>query len=301
MNKILLAGSTGYLGGFILKELLNKGFATRTVVRNENKLPKSAIENGRLEIVEAELTVPKSIENCCQNIDTVISTVGITKQKDGLTYMDVDYQANLNLLEVAKRDGVKKFIYISVLNGDKLAQLKICEAKEKFVSALKNSGLDYCVIRPNGYFSDMGEFYEKAKKGRVYLFGNGEHKVNPIHGADLAEICVNAIQSNNKEISAGGPQILTHNQIAEIAFSVADKKPKITYIPNWIRKIVLFLLRTFTNSKVYGPIEFFMTVLSMDLIAPEYGNHSLKNYFEELKMAHSRPNTNEQQNIFSTL
>lgn len=34
-------------------------------------------------------------------IDTVISTVGITRQEDGLSYMDVDYQANLNLLEFA--------------------------------------------------------------------------------------------------------------------------------------------------------------------------------------------------------
>lgn len=280
MNKILLAGSTGYLGGFILQELLKKGFETRTVVRNEKKLPKSIIENDKLEIVKAKLTDPKSLESCCQKIDTVISTVGITKQKDGLTYMDVDYQANLNLLEEAKRSGVKKFIYISVLNGDKLTQLKICEAKEKFVSALKNSGLDYCIVRPTGYFSDMSEFYEMAKKGKVYLFGNGEYKANPIHGADLAEICVNAIQSDEKEISVGGPQTLTYNQIAKIAFSVAGKKAKITHIPNWVRKTILSLLRTFTNSKFYGPIEFFMTVLSMDLIAPEYGTHILENYLK---------------------
>ncbi|REL38245.1 SDR family oxidoreductase [Rhodohalobacter sp. SW132] len=294
MNKILLAGSTGYLGSFILKELLNRGYATRTITRNEKKLPKPVTENNRLEIVKAELTVPKSIKNCCRNVDTVISTVGITNQKDGLTYMDVDYQANLNLLEEAKRSGVKKFIYVSVLKGDQLTHLKICEAKEKFVSAVRNSGLDYCIIRPNGFFSDMGEFYEMAKKGRVYLFGNGEYKANPIHGADLAEICVNAIQSTDKEISVGGPQTLTHNQIAKIAFSVASKKPKITYIPDGIRKAVLFLLRSFTNSKIYGPIEFFMTVLSMDLIAPEYGTRTLKKYFEELKSAHNQTDSTDQ-------
>ena len=283
MNRILLAGSTGYLGGYILKELLNNGYETRTVVRNEKKLPKSIIENSKVEIITATLTNSKSIENCCRNMNTVISTVGITNQKDGLTYMDVDYQANINLLEEAKRNGVKKFIYISVLDGDLLTKLKICEAKEKFVTALKKSGLDYCIIRPNGYFSDMSEFYEMAKKGRVYLFGNGEYKVNPIHGADLAKICVNSINSNDKEIRVGGPQTLKHNEIAEIAFSVIGKKNKITHIPNWIRKSILFLLRTFTSSKVYGPVEFFMTVLSMDLTAPEYGTHTLEEFFIELK------------------
>lgn len=270
------------MGKFILGELLKGGIEPRIIVRDKNRIPNS-IENSKTEILEVELTNPASIKNCCQNIDTIISTVGITKQKDGFTYMDVDYQANLNLLEEAKRAGVKKFIYVAMLNGDKFTQLKICAAKEKFVSALKNSGLNYSIIRPNGYFSDMGEFYEMAKKGRIYLFGNGEQKMNPIDGADLAKICINAIRSETEEIPIGGPQVLTHNQIAEIAFSVANTKPKITYISNWIRKSILFLLRTFTNSKFYGPIEFFMTVLSIDMVAPKYGNHLLEEYFKELQ------------------
>lgn len=294
MNKILLAGASGYLGGFILKELLNKGYETKIIVRNRKKFEGSVPENNKTEIIEAELTAPESIENCCQNIDVVISTVGITKQKDGFTYMDVDYQANLNLLEEAKRNGVKKFIYVSVFKGDQLTKLRICEAKEKFVSALKHSGLDYCVVRPTGYFSDMAEFYEMAGKGRVLLFGNGEYKMNPIHGADLAEVCIDAIGSDESEIPVGGPQVLSFNQIAETAFSITGNKPKITHIPNRIKKIILSLLRTFTSSKVYGPVEFFMTVLSMDLIAPGYGTHTLKNYFEGLRTPGVRKGTGKE-------
>ncbi|MGN6214872.1 SDR family oxidoreductase [Parafilimonas sp.] len=282
MNKILLAGATGYLGSFILNQLLEKGFETRVVVRNENKLPASFIANNKPEIVKAEITNPASIANCCKDIDVVISTVGITRQKDGLTYMDVDYQANLNLLEAAKRNGVKKFIYVSILKGNKLTHLKICQAKERFVALLKSSGLDYCIVRPTGYFSDMTEFYHMAKKGRVMLFGQGENKMNPIHGSDLAAVCINAVEASDTEISAGGPQVLTYKQMAETAFSVTGKKVKITHIPNWVRKTILWLLRTFTNSRFYGPLEFFMTVLSMDLIAPKYGTLTLKVYFEEL-------------------
>ena len=125
-----------------------------------------------------------------------------------------------------------------------------------FVDQLKKSGLDYCIIRPNGFFSDISEFYEMAKKGRVYLFGNGELKVNPIHGEDLAEVCVDAIEKSDQEIKVGGPEILTHNEIAVTAFDVLDIKPKITNIPDWIRNVMLKLVRIFTVSKFYGPIEF---------------------------------------------
>lgn len=287
MKNVLLAGATGYLGGYILKELLNRNINPTVVVRNPAKLPPDISGNEHLSMIEAEITRPEQLNGCCNNVDVVITTVGITKQKDGLTYMDVDYGANLNLLNEARESGVKKFIYVSVLKGDELRHLKICDAKEKFVDALKSSGLDYCVIRPNGFFADMGEFYEMAKKGRVYLFGNGRHKANPIHGADLAEVCVEAIDSREHEIPVGGPEILTHEQIAQIAFQVAGTKPRITRIPDWIRKSVLSLLRTFTGSKTYGPVEFFMTVLAMDLVAPTHGTHKLKEYFEMLKVKKS--------------
>jgi uncharacterized protein YbjT (DUF2867 family) len=279
MNRVLLAGATGYLGGNIAKELMKRTYSVRAIARSPEKLQNV----GLTEIIQAELTQPDSIKDCCKDIDVVISTVGITRQKDGFTYMAVDYQANMNLLLESKQSGVKKFIYISVLNGEKLKHLKICEAKELFVEQLIMSGLEYCIIRPNGFFSDMTELYTMAKKGRVYLFGDGEFKTNPIHGEDLAVVCVDAIDKHDKEIEVGGPETLTHNQIAAIAFEILGIKPKISRIPNWVRLVVLKMVRLFSGSKVYGPIEFFMTVMAMDMVAPEYGKHTLREYFTNLK------------------
>lgn len=280
MPKILLAGSTGYLGIYIARELQKKGYDLRAIARDPEKLRQNDIPAN--EVIAAELTNPESIRGCCKDIDGVISTVGITRQKDGLTYMDVDYQANLNLLQEAKKSGVKKFIYISVLNGEKLRHLKICAAKELFAGQLKNSGIDYCIVRPNGFFSDMAEFFHMAQKGKVYLFGDGELKTNPIHGEDLAEVCVNAIDSPEREIEIGGPETLTQNEIAALAFDILGEKPKVAYIPHWVRVAILKLVRLFTGSKTYGPIEFFMTVMAMDMIAPRYGKYTLKEHFRSL-------------------
>jgi uncharacterized protein YbjT (DUF2867 family) len=281
MNKILIAGATGYLGNYIAQEFKQQNYYTKVLVRNPKKFEQSGVKAD--EIVKAEITEESTLEDCCKDIDVVISPVGITKQKDGLSYMDVDYQANLNLLEVAKRSGVKKFVYISVLNGKKLKNLKICEAKEKFVDELKKSGLDFCIIRPNGFFSDMTEFYNMARNGRIYLFGNGNLKSNPIHGEDLAKFCVSATKSNDKEIEIGGPETLTQNQIAKIAFESVGKAPKITHVPDWIRRMILSMARLILNAKKFGPIEFFMNVMAIEMVAPEYGKHTLKDYFNGLE------------------
>lgn len=278
--KILLAGATGYLGNHIAHQLESQAMDYQAIARDPDKLIQQGLNPTR--IFQAELTKPTTLKNCCDGMDVVISTVGITRQKEGLTYMDVDYQANLNLLNEAVKSGVKKFIYVSVLNGKQLRHLKIGEAKERFVEELASSGIEYGVIRPNGFFSDMSAFYKMAQKGRIYLFGDGTFKSNPIHGADLAVCCIQAIEREQTEWNVGGPQTLTHNDIAKLAFDVVGKTPKITYIPNCVRGLTLTILRLFTCSKVYGPIEFFMTVMAMDMTAPEYGKHTLKQHFQHL-------------------
>ena len=280
MKQVLLAGATGYLGGFLLKELLSRGYPVRALVRDGGRL--EADSNPRLESFEGEITRAQSIAGCCDNIDVVISTVGITRQKDGLTYLDVDYQANLNLLREAERSGAQRFIYVSVLNGETLRHLKICEAKERFTETLRDSALSSCVIRPNGFFSDMGEYLKMARQGRAYLFGDGTWRANPIHGADLAEVCADQVEGGQAELNVGGPQTLTQKEIAELAFATLAKPARITYLPEWLRKGVLRIVRTCTSSKTYGPIEFFLTVMAMDMVAPEYGTRTLRGYFQEL-------------------
>ena len=277
-KKVLVAGATGYLGQYLVKELKKRDFWVRVLIRKE-------AQKAKFEFVDdyfvGQATEPDSIKKITKDVDAVISAVGITRQKDGLTYMDVDYQANVNLLNEAKKSGVKKFIYISVLNGEKLRHLKICEAKEKLGDYLKSSGLDYCIIRPNGFFSDMSDFLNMAKGGKVYLFGDGKLKLNPIHGKDLAKSVVDAINQDGKEINIGGPEMLSQNEIAELALKACGKSIKIVHLPDWIRKFALWSVRTFTSSKTYGPIEFFMTTMVMDMQAPQFGNHKLEDFFNE--------------------
>lgn len=101
MEKILVAGATGYLGKYVVKNLVEQNFNTTALVRNPKKF--EAIGTPVDKLVQAEVTNQSTLKNCCDGIDIVISTLGITTQTDGLTYMDVDYQANLNLLNEAKK------------------------------------------------------------------------------------------------------------------------------------------------------------------------------------------------------
>jgi nucleoside-diphosphate-sugar epimerase len=125
----------------------------------------------------------------------------------------------------------------------------------------------------------MLEYLKMAQQGRGYVFGSGEYRINPIHGQDLAEVCVSATDSDETEINVGGPDIFTHNEILAIAFESLGKPAKISRIPIWLRNVILTTLRLLTSVKTYGPLEFFMTVLAMDMVAPTYGKLHLKDFF----------------------
>jgi uncharacterized protein YbjT (DUF2867 family) len=275
---VLIAGATGYLGQYLVKESKNQGYWVRALTRDSRKL--AHLSEYIDDIFVGEITDPNSMSEICKDIDYVISAVGITRQKDGLSYMDVDYQGNRNLLDIALNGDVSRFAYVSALNADVLLDLKIAEAKERFVRDLEESSFDYVILRPSGFFPDMLDFLRMAKKSRVYLFGVGEYRINPVHGQDLAEVCVAALTKPEKVIEVGGPETLTHKQIAEIAFEVLHKKAKISCLPLWLVGTIVRLLRLFTSSKTYGPIEFMMSAFTMDMVAPACGKEKLRDFFE---------------------
>jgi uncharacterized protein YbjT (DUF2867 family) len=279
MTRVLVAGATGYLGGFIAKELKARGHFVRALARSPEKLDR--LWDSTDEIIEAQVTRPETLEHVCDGIDAVFSSIGITRQKDGLTFRDVDYRGNKNLLGAALEAGVKKFVYVSVFNGPDLRHLDIVQAHEDFVDELKASGIDYAVLRPTGYFSDMGGILDMARRGRVWLIGSGENRVNPIHGTDLAVACIDAMEGDETEIDVGGPQKMTWHEVATLAFRVLEKPAKISHVPEWLTWAVVRLVRLF-NRHQGELLAFLTTMATADVVAPSTGTHTLEAHYRSL-------------------
>ncbi len=279
MKKVLVAGATGYLGQFMVKALKTKGYWVRALGRSATKL--APVEGAADEIFIGEATDPECLTGVCDGIEIVFSSVGITRQKDGLSYHDVDYQANNNLLTIAEHAGVRKFMFVHVMNADKLGHVEMIGAKRAFVDELKRSLVDHVVICPTGFFSDMDEFLRMARSGRVYLFGDGSNRINPIHGADLADFCVEALESHEHRFEIGGPQEFTYREIAELAFDALHKPPKITCVPKSLVSATVGAMRWLTPERVYGPLEFMASVMTMDVIGEAYGQRRLAEHFRD--------------------
>ncbi|MEL7432595.1 MAG: SDR family oxidoreductase [Chloroflexota bacterium] len=236
MKTVLIAGATGYLGRYTVHAFKQAGYRVRVLVRNEKKLAlpgaglAPAIANCIDEIHIGDVTQPETLNGVADGIDVVFSSISLMGAKSNLTWHDVDYQGNVNLLNEVLKADVSKFLFISVFNGEKLMHVPIVKAHEDFAVELAASGLPYTVIRPTGYFSDLGTFLDMAQSGRVYLLGNGKLRINPIHGADLARVSVDAVNMQATDINVGGPKVYTWDEIAEAALTVAEKSSQVSHI-----------------------------------------------------------------------
>lgn len=277
-HSILVAGATGYLGGYLLRALLERGEdEVYALVRTAQQAQRLKALGARPLVARA--TAPEELRGLLEPIDTVVSSLGITRQRDGFSYREVDYGANLNLLREAERAGVERFGYVSVFRGPQLRHTALIGAKEDFVDALEASPIQSTVWRPTGFFSDMGDFLEMARSGRAWVFGDGQQRLNPIHGEDLAQACLEALDRGERESNLGGPEVLTMEEIARLAFAALGTAPRISRVPQWAVQAARWALPRLTPQSFYGPLEMFLEASDLDMVAPQHGHHRLADFF----------------------
>jgi uncharacterized protein YbjT (DUF2867 family) len=154
MKRVLVAGASGYLGRYVVKEFKRRGYWVRAFVRNRDKLCvvgrylEPAVDDLVDDVWVGDVTKPETIWGLCRDIDIVFSSIGLTKPGERVGFMDVDYRGNRYILGECLKASVEKFIYISVFRGREFRDIEGLRAKELFVDELENSGIKYTVIRP---------------------------------------------------------------------------------------------------------------------------------------------------------
>ncbi|AFK19816.1 NADH dehydrogenase 32K subunit-like protein [Haloferax mediterranei ATCC 33500] len=282
---MLVAGATGYLGRHAVQAFSNRGYSVRALSRPQSvdklstagKYLEPAVRDDIDDLFVGTATDPDTLGGLCDDVDVVFSSLGVTRQQ--ASHWEVDYEANRTILNLAAAAAVDQFVFVSVERPDLWGSL--IEPREQFVAELHESGLSHTVVRPTGYFSDMTEFFEMARRGRAFLVGDGTAQMNPIHGADLAEVCVDAVGDSRSEFSVGGPDVFTYDEIAELAFDALDKSPTVTHLPKWLVDSLLTAVQPF-NRRYAALGSAFSDILTTDVVAPKTGSHSLAEQYAKL-------------------
>ena len=167
---VAVLGASGRTGMYVLVELRSKGSNVRALSRNIEKAKEKV--SGDYEWVYADVTKPETLTTALQGVDILISTVGST---GGDNSELIDYQGSINFVDAAKESGVKHIIYMSSIGAGgaenfstvilNLVADKAMKWKSLGEDYIRNSGIDFTIIRPGGLRGDPGTLGIRFEQG----------------------------------------------------------------------------------------------------------------------------------------
>lgn len=297
---ILVVGSTGYIGKFVVKELVSRGFNVIAIAREKSGIRGRNDKEGALNQLQgasvcfSDVTnlesLEKSLENLGTSIDVVVSC--LASRSGGVKdSWKIDYEASRNSLVAGRNCGASHFVLLSAICVQK-PLLEFQRAKLKFEAEMmkvaeEDSGFTYSIVRPTAFFKSLGGQVELVKEGKPYvMFGDGKLcACKPISEQDLASFIADCVLSEdkiNQILPIGGPgKALTPLEQGEILFRLLGKEPKFLKVPIGIMDFAIgvldFLVKIFPSledAAEFGKIGRYYAAESMLILDPETGEYS---------------------------
>ena len=261
--KVALFGGTGFVGSYIVKELIKQGYTPKVLVRPGSE--KKLVHSEKCEIVSGDIFNKNSINEVISDVDATIYNIGIIRQfkRQGITYEKLHFQGAKNCIDIAKQNGVNKFILMSA-NGVKLNGTGYQTYKFQAEKYLRASVLNWTIFQPSVIFGDSSglmEFCSQLKKDMLNLpfpaplffdgiipLNAGNFSMSPIHVSDVAKCFVNAIsndKSNFQTYQLGGSKDYNWKEIISIISKSYGKNKWAIPAPVLPIKLIALLLDQF--------------------------------------------------------
>jgi uncharacterized protein YbjT (DUF2867 family) len=223
----LVTGATGDLGRRVVQRLREQDESVRAFVKLTSRY--GELEHRGAEIFIGDLLQERDIQKACRGVQFVISAHGSNASSQGGAQA-LDYRSNIDLIDAAKAANVQHFVFVSVLGADRgYEDAPVFKAKWAVEQYLRNSGLNYTILRPSGFASNLLPLAEQFRQTGVYLLiGDPQTRTSIVSTDDLARIAVESVSvpdARNQTLAVGGPEILLRSEIPRIFGRIFRREP----------------------------------------------------------------------------
>lgn len=220
---VLLAGGSGFIGSRLCAELLDRGHDVTALSRSPDD---DALPDG-VETAMGDVRAYDSIADAFEQRDAAVNLVALSPlfEPGGGNEMhdQVHRQGTEHCVEAAEAAGVSRFLQLSALGADPDGPTHYIRAKGRAEEAVRDSDLDWTVVRPSVVFGEGGQFVGFTRKLTppvlAPLPGGGETRFQPIHVADLVGMLADTLETETHvgdTYEIGGPEQLTLADVAQL-------------------------------------------------------------------------------------
>ncbi|MFD2238145.1 SDR family oxidoreductase [Aureimonas populi] len=206
---IAVTGATGQLGRLVVEKLKQKTAASGIVALVRS--PEKARDLG-VEARAVDYASPETLDTALTGVDTLLL---ISSNEIGQRAVQ-----HKNVIDAAKKAGVKRIVYTSLLHAD-TSPLNLAGEHRQTEADLKASGVAYTILRNGWYSENYTGSIGGAVAGGAFIGSAGEGRISAAPRADYAEAAVAVL-------TGAGHEGKTYELAGDTAWTLSDLAAEIS-------------------------------------------------------------------------
>lgn len=159
---IAVTGATGFVGRYVVRELLSRGHRVKALVRDRAKA-ESVLPSG-VEMVVGDVFSGSSVRSLMDGCWGVVNTIGIRREvPPDVTFARLHVDAMRILMRAASDAGARRWVQVSAIGARPNAPTAYWRTKYEGERLLRASGLEWTILRPSMIHGPDGEFMQMVK------------------------------------------------------------------------------------------------------------------------------------------
>lgn len=223
--KVAVIGATGFVGSHLVPHLVARGHAVIAISRGGGR---PADWSDAVEARAADVT-RDDVASALAGADAAVHLVAIPRETGGRRFDEVNVQGVQRVVAAAERSGLRRLVHLSVLGVADDPKLAYLHSKWRGEQAVRNSSLDWVVLRPSLLFGTGDGFFNLVRTtlrwwspGVVVIPGRGDARFQPLSVDDLVMAVEHSLTDADRSGSLyelGGPDWLSYRQIVDAVMS----------------------------------------------------------------------------------
>ncbi len=275
MKKILVIGSSGFVGRHVAQALLAEGYAVRCLARTPAKVRDLAASG--CEVVQGDMSDLASMQHALESVDAAYIAVHTLSPQHANTaaqgFMDVEMNGLQNIVTACRAHSVRRLMYVTFLGAAPDASSAWARGRWETEQFLLKSGLEVTVIRPGQIVGVGGQGFDmlvgQAKRSTAIIMGSSQQKFRPIALDDLVYYLVGVLtdpRAHGQCYDVGCDDILTSDHMIDMAAEVLGRNhPRKIHIPQLLLGALAPLIERVTKFPK-GAITGLLDGMKTDLI-----------------------------------
>lgn len=247
MNRILVLGGTGFVGGHLCKELARLQYRVTVPTRSPAKA-RATQTRPLLDPVEADVHDPAALARLVPGHDAVVNLVAILHGSSS-EFERTHVELVKKLARACTEAGVRRLVHISALGAASDAPSMYQRSKAAGEAVLQASGLDCTVLRPSVMFGEGDKFLNLFARLQKFFpvmpLAGAQTLFQPVWVGDVVQAIVHCLRSGdtaNRTYEVCGPQAFTLQQLVELAGRLSGHPRLVLGLPELLARLQALMM-----------------------------------------------------------